>query len=175
MKLIYIWLEKYNCLEEFSLGFSSEHIFRFIKESDRDILEISKRETDLCNFFNFLDKEKNTKIDFFGIVGENGIGKTTITNYIYYDIFIECRRVYAFYDDINSKIIVDIYESAGENGKRKLDIKNEKDLVVDINYISAGDLNNLFISRNVYKGYFSNALNYIDDYQRMLTKATSLA
>ena len=167
MKLIYMWIEKYNQLKDLSIAFSSEFHFQFRKETNEDILEISKREKNLTSFFDFQSEEKKRNIDFFGIVGENGTGKTTITNYINDDIFFnDYRGIYAFYDEINREIKVKIFYPS-EN-IRIIRVEKKHSFYENIAICAKDECGttNMFSGMKIYRGYFSNALNYVRDYQK---------
>lgn len=80
MELVYIWVEKYNLIERQSINFGSEYMFTYEEE------KLSSRINNnyVQNFFSIKNPQaKNNKIiNITGIVGENGVGKTTLLNLI---------------------------------------------------------------------------------------------
>jgi len=80
MEIVYIWVEKYKSIEYQNLNFGSELLFLF----DEDKLIIESNNNYSKNFFSVREHKKNNNeiINITGIVGENGVGKTTLLNLI---------------------------------------------------------------------------------------------
>lgn len=70
MELAYIWIQKYNCLDEIGFDFSDEFNFKFdILKGELIIIEGRRR---IDNFYG-----KNIS-NVSALIGKNGIGKTTL-------------------------------------------------------------------------------------------------
>ena len=78
-RLIFIWFENYRNLEDISLNLSSTYNIK--KEKNKIVLK--KGNTLLNHFYQYKNGDgKVTNIDFCAIVGENGVGKTAICEYL---------------------------------------------------------------------------------------------
>ncbi|PGC77717.1 hypothetical protein COM25_00475, partial [Bacillus wiedmannii] len=82
MKLLYLWCYRYQKLYNFQMNFGSEYVFEF----EGDTLNVRDNDLYLKDFFNinkkqYLEGEESNNIkglDISVIVGENGVGKTTV-------------------------------------------------------------------------------------------------
>ncbi len=84
MKLIFCVFKNLNGNKNFVVSLTSKYILKFeSEERDTCELKIEDNEDYIEGFF-----EENEKIDIYGIVGENGVGKTSILKNIV-DIFNE--------------------------------------------------------------------------------------
>lgn len=102
MKLLFIWIEKYKKLIDFQTTFSGKYNIKYFD----DKLIMSKNKLYIDNFFNINRSEFD--INLSAIVGENGIGKSTILDLIVQ--YIECGTYFGKYIVIfenNNKIIID--------------------------------------------------------------------
>lgn len=77
-KLIYVWFQRFRRLKDIGLNLNSG--YRVTMRED-GVLEISQGAPGLNSFFDSEDQDGST-IDFTGIVGENGVGKSSILDYI---------------------------------------------------------------------------------------------
>lgn len=78
-RLIFVWFENYRNLEDISLNLSSTYNIK--KEKNKIVLK--KGNTLLNYFYQYKNGDgKVTDIDFCAIVGENGVGKTAICEYL---------------------------------------------------------------------------------------------
>lgn len=76
MKLLYMWVEDYNnMIKNQSFSISSSYYIDYDIESNE--LNVSKNRSYIDNFYG------NNILDITAIVGKNGVGKTTITRYLY--------------------------------------------------------------------------------------------
>lgn len=97
MKILYMWIEDFQCMKKLGINFSNKYEFKFLY--DKCQITISKKSKVLGGFFNILtDSEKikmtatsiryiknisNNKIeDLCAIVGNNGAGKSTMLQLI---------------------------------------------------------------------------------------------
>lgn len=75
MRLLYVWIGKYKSLSNVGINFTNEHKFSYNFESG--IITYERNESILNNFY--CDKTSpDSFIDIHAIVGDNGVGKSTI-------------------------------------------------------------------------------------------------
>ncbi len=71
MELVYIWVEKYNNLENIEINFDTQYAIHYDKE--QNIIDVKKKDTKISEgFFG-----KNIS-NITAIVGKNGVGKSTL-------------------------------------------------------------------------------------------------
>ncbi len=78
MKIEYIWFKKYKNLSDIESNFGGEYIFQFDRENK---INIFKNEIYIENFFK-INKQTESKVNITAIVGKNGVGKSTILDFI---------------------------------------------------------------------------------------------
>lgn len=84
MELVYIRMSKYgNIDEKFEMNFTSKYQFKYDKESQQlEYVEYPRIKDFFC-----INKDENKINDIIAIVGKNGVGKSTIINYLKNHIF----------------------------------------------------------------------------------------
>ena len=98
MQLIYIWVEDFRCFKNNEFNFSSKYKFKFEYESNS--MSVSCNNNNTLLLFNN-NKENNIQ-DFTVVVGENGVGKTTLSELFLSPVEMSqdnSRRIYMFKDD----------------------------------------------------------------------------
>lgn len=74
MNIVYIWIEQYGCFKNNEFNFTSKYDFHYNNKSE--ILDLNNKSKDYVdNFFG-------NQIELTAIVGENGVGKTTLMEFI---------------------------------------------------------------------------------------------
>ncbi|MGE7918261.1 AAA family ATPase [Viridibacillus sp. NPDC093762] len=77
MKLEFLWFAKYKQLTDFQANLGSQ--FKYSFESENNVLKVDKDSNYIEWYFSDIE---NTGIDITAIVGENGVGKSTIIDFI---------------------------------------------------------------------------------------------
>ncbi|MGE7694374.1 AAA family ATPase [Lysinibacillus sp. NPDC094177] len=77
MNLLYLYLEKYNGIQNQQYNFADKYLFNFDKNNK--ILHIQNNEKYIPDFFSM---SGNNVLNIKAIVGENGVGKSTLLDYI---------------------------------------------------------------------------------------------
>lgn len=153
MNLLYIWSEENEVISYRKKGFTFTGKYKIIYDSERNKISITKNKDFVEDFWG------SNIFDICAIVGENGSGKTMLSNYIIssigylgnsiesYDYFI------IFEDEIENKIIIYVTEKYRkmEKGTDEIEIEffTERPFDVFLQYKLA---------------YFTNALSR-NDYQ----------
>lgn len=75
MELLYIWINKYQCINQQGFNFSPEYEFSIENSSEK--WTFSMKETGKINIM-----KKGCVVNLTAIVGENGAGKTTLMSYL---------------------------------------------------------------------------------------------
>lgn len=74
MNIVYIWIEQYGCFRNNEFNFTSKYDFHYDNRNGK--LEFKDQSKDYVdNFFG-------NQIELTAIVGENGVGKTTLMEFI---------------------------------------------------------------------------------------------
>lgn len=154
MNLLYLWNEEYGDECFWKKGFTFSSKYQFVYDADENKINISKND-------NFVEKFWGNNIfDICAIVGENGSGKTVLSNYIINSIgYLENDDVtYNFFavfeDEIENKINIYITEKYSN-------IICNKNFDIEVEY----NMKRPFDVFKEYKiAYFTNALS-ISDYQ----------
>lgn len=71
MELVYIWVEKYNNLENIEINFDTQYAIHYDKE--QNIIDVKEKDTKISEGF-FGKNISNITV----IVGKNGAGKSTL-------------------------------------------------------------------------------------------------
>lgn len=162
MKLLYIWVENYkNMIINQSFNISSSYNINFDIEFNR--LSIAKNIDYIENFYG------TNILDITAIVGKNGVGKTTITKFIYE----KCGSIQLCdEDDFNDSKQILVYEKGGKNGeastllihyylsnepyiKKSDDLKIES---IDLKNIKGLEYEQAEMEHDITTVYFTNAL-----------------
>ncbi|AJH00113.1 hypothetical protein LF65_03556 [Clostridium beijerinckii] len=101
MQLIYIWVEEFRCFKNNEFNFSSKYKFSFDYRNNNNSMSASCNNNNTLLLFNNNNNE-NTIQDFTVVVGENGVGKTTLSELFLSPIEMSqdsSRRIYMFKDD----------------------------------------------------------------------------
>lgn len=78
MKIEYIWFKEYKHLKDFEANFGSNYFFQFDR---KNTINIFNNNSYIENFFNIENEPKN-RLELTAIVGKNGVGKSTILDFI---------------------------------------------------------------------------------------------
>ena len=74
MNIVYIWIEQYGCFRNNEFNFTSKYDFYYDEKKEK--LDFKNQSKDYMeNFFG-------NQIELTAIVGENGVGKTTLMEFI---------------------------------------------------------------------------------------------
>lgn len=98
MQLIYIWVEEFRCFKNDEFNFSSKFKFRFNYQDNS--MEINYNDNNTLLLFKN-NKQSNLQ-DITVIVGENGVGKTTISDLLIEPVNLSktaSKRIYMFKDN----------------------------------------------------------------------------
>ncbi|EHJ02365.1 AAA ATPase [Clostridium sp. DL-VIII] len=112
MKLLYLWVENhYNMIKNQSFNISSSYHIDF--DIEFNVLNVSKNRDYIDNFYG------NNILDITAIVGRNGVGKTTITRFLY----DKCDSVHPCdenkeYVSIDTKRILVYERGSNQKGER---------------------------------------------------------
>lgn len=84
MQLLYIWIEKYNDLNEIEFNFNPMYEFKYDKkENTLRVIVNNDKEKDNSVIFNEIEDDKEKIIEnITAIVGSNGVGKTSLLHCI---------------------------------------------------------------------------------------------
>lgn len=165
MKLLFLWVENHrNMIKNQSFNISSSYHIDFDIEPKR--LNVSKNTGYIDNFYG------NNILDITAIVGKNGIGKTTITRYLYdkCDSVQPCYENEKYASNETQRILV--YESGsdqkGERSKLIIHyylqdepiINNPEGIeieLIDLKTIQKEELIKAEQEHNITTVYFTNA------------------
>lgn len=171
MELLYLWVEDYKNIKKQEFHFNNRYIFKFEEKNEHELFEFKIKEND--TFFSIFD-EKN--INFTGIIGRNGAGKSTILEFIgnvFNNAMIKTGYILCF--RINNKIYIKInntfsQKNISESMKR---INVEDEIIVgeynqvenkEINFNTLKTFNNLKeineIIKNIKVIFYSNIFDY---------------
>lgn len=162
MKLLFLWVENHNnMIKNKSFNISSSYHIDFDIELKR--LNVSKNEGYIDNFYG------NNILDITAIVGKNGMGKTTITRYLYdkCDSVQPCEE----YVSNDTKRILVYERGSNQKGERskliihyylsdELIINNQECIeieLIDLKTIQKEEFNKAEREHDITTVYFTNA------------------
>lgn len=130
--LEYLWVRKYQCLQNFGVNFSERYHFEFDEESGI----LSEKNTREAN--SFIDDVFGTDFEVSALVGNNGAGKTTLLKFI----FSLCRGnggsesgfVAVYRNHKRNKLQV-VYKSVTINSMPEGVVFDEANINNDVDYI----------------------------------------
>ncbi len=98
MQLIYIWVEDFRCFKNNEFNFSSKFKFRFNYQDNS--MEVDYNDNNTLMLFK--NNQQSNLEDITVIVGENGVGKTTISDLLIGPVNLSktaSKRIYIFRDN----------------------------------------------------------------------------
>lgn len=98
MQLIYIWVEDFRCFKNNEFNFSSKFKFRFNYQNNS--MEINYNDNNILSLFK--NSEQSNLQDITVVVGENGVGKTTISDLLIEPVNLSktaSKRIYILKDN----------------------------------------------------------------------------
>ena len=94
MRILYLWVDKYRDFINQEFNLSSEYTFKYDKNT-RCLTE-SKNDSYIKNFFSLDNKSKTNIEEITVIVGNNGVGKTTLLDLILEISELSSKRIIGF-------------------------------------------------------------------------------
>lgn len=166
MILQYIFIKEYRTLKNQGLNFSNKYLINYSVKENK--IEISENPFYIKDFFG------KTVSCLTGIIGENGVGKTTILNYIKevlsFPITTNLNNVdsiIVFYSEIDDKFLIATYgfklskATCSINSKSKLEIIDLKE-IIEAEQADANNLNHKSILSYI-EAYSLNPIVYFSN------------